>query len=66
MTHDDVLAYVETLEPDAKSIFASAQTVFYAKADCDTLCEEFQIAASVLKIFDDRVKEKLEWRKESK
>ncbi len=56
----DLLRYLATLDADARKLFDLADDV--AKCTEDTLSEEFQIAASVLDVFDKRAVQWLENR----
>ena len=52
MTRPELLAYVESLSPDARDLFRLADAM--ARDVEDTLSEEFQIAAAVLDVFRAR------------
>ena len=55
-TRTDLMSYLNTLDKDAREIFTLAELIDIEKGDCDTLCEEFQIAAAVQEVFWNRAR----------
>ncbi len=54
MTQDQLLAYIEKLPEQFQAIFRFAD--LFARDAADTLDEEFQIAASIVAVFEERAK----------
>lgn len=52
MTRDVLLAYVTTLDLDFRKLFYQMDR--YMVEFPDTLSEEFQLAASIVKVFEER------------
>lgn len=56
MTRDDLLRYVSTLGPETQALFHQCDSL--EKESSDTLSEEYQIAAAILEIFNERAKDR--------
>ncbi len=56
MTRNELLAYVETLEPRMQAIYHVADQ--FVRQAADTLDESFQVAAAVMTVFEERAKSK--------
>lgn len=61
MTRDELLAYVATLGHRSAKLYYSADSIVM---ECeDTLSEDFQLAAAVLAVFEERARQ---WKGEEK
>jgi hypothetical protein len=58
MTRDKLLKYVRSLDEETQRMFFLAEDVMNILCDHDTMCDEYQLAASVYDVFVKRAEER--------
>ncbi len=58
LTRDELSAYVDSLDPELRRIFAAAYQ--FAREAADTLADDFQLAAAVVALFGEYARRRQE------